>query len=336
MSYKKFSLFLIGLIVALLLFMSYAIHNKRQVKTSDDTRVNDLISIFEKKFKRDSLDLVKSTNLLIDNISQHIIDSVSSSFEEKLAIILMENKKYKNLLIANNIKIDNRRTKKSKIKLTSKNKRNSSSRNKAITSNVTSYTKLPGYARNQSDGSSQKSRNKYSSNVISYKELNSQDLVSNNYVKKASPKLSNIQTNNRAESNKGKKVNHNNYDLDHSTNLNDIEFAPIYPGCEPIANETDKKNCFSIKISQYILRNFNSSVAKNIYSTKGKINKLRVLFIIDENGRAKASKIVGKWDRTIKKEVFRVITSIPKMKPGVSNGINTKVKYSMLIPFIVE
>ena len=96
-----------------------------------------------------------------------------------------------------------------------------------------------------------------------------------------------------------------------------------------------KKLCFISKISLHTQEKIDKSIIQN-YGLNYGIKKIRVLFIIDENGITKVKKIIGTWPINIKNEIKRAIETAPKMKPGMLNGNVTPVKYSLQIPLNIN
>ena len=111
-----------------------------------------------------------------------------------------------------------------------------------------------------------------------------------------------------------------------------IENVPVFPGCEDLASNADKKKCMSENITNFIIENFNTKIAdQNGLSGRQRIN---VIFKIDTEGH-----VVGVRSRAphpeLEKEAIRVISSLPKMKPGVQRGKAVTVPYSLPIIFDV-
>ena len=110
-----------------------------------------------------------------------------------------------------------------------------------------------------------------------------------------------------------------------------IDQVPIYPGCE---DTKDQKKCLVQKIMSHVSDNFDFSVSKNLGLEAGK-KKVYVQFKIDKTGavvdvRARAP------HKELEKEAIRVVSSLPKMKPGEENGKKVAVKYTLPITFVVD
>ncbi len=124
-------------------------------------------------------------------------------------------------------------------------------------------------------------------------------------------------------------------ELNKATNINYIQYAPIYPNCNPNLSEDDKKACLLTNVSKFVLENFNVAIGKKAGLKKG-FHEIRVLFIIDKNGSSKAYKVLGKYNNSVKNEIKRIINKLPKMIPGKTNGKNVPVKYSVKVLFEVK
>ncbi len=262
----------------------------------------------------------------------------------------MKNKKYVSLLKKHNINPLKNPIKKFKYSsnitsyksLLSKNNNDTgyTSLNKNNTSNVTTYTQLPGYKETNPNLAPP------SSNVTTYTQLpnyknslptSKKKTTTFNRVSKQSKLLHKKQKNipNSNQTGFEKHSMHNSYELKNAVNINNIEFVPVYPGCESKSTKKERMNCFSTKISTYLFTNFKTDNITTQNLSKG-VNNVRVIFIIDENGNSKPTKIYGKWSADIKAEITRAIESIPKMQAGRSNGKSKPVKYSVLIPFVIN
>ena len=112
-----------------------------------------------------------------------------------------------------------------------------------------------------------------------------------------------------------------------------IEHVPVFPGCEGLASNEEKKRCFSDNIAELVNKNFNTNIAKE----KGLTGRQRitVLFKIDAEGN-----IVGVQARapheSLEAEAIRVINRLPKMQPGTQKGHKVIVPYSLPIIFVAE
>lgn len=112
-----------------------------------------------------------------------------------------------------------------------------------------------------------------------------------------------------------------------------VEQVPVYPGCENLDSNEEQKKCMAEKIEEYVARNFNTGIGKQS-GVKG-IQRIITVFKISRDGnitdvRARAP------HPDLEAEAIRVVGSIPQMKPGVHNGKNVGVSYSLPIVFQVH
>ncbi len=112
-----------------------------------------------------------------------------------------------------------------------------------------------------------------------------------------------------------------------------IESVPIFPGCEGLNTNDERKNCMSQKITAIVTKNFDTGLAADL-GLSG-INRVYVQFKIDKKGN-----IVNVAARSphprLQSEGERVIKKLPKMKPGQQRGQNVGVLYSLPITFKVQ
>lgn len=112
-----------------------------------------------------------------------------------------------------------------------------------------------------------------------------------------------------------------------------IENVPVYPGCEGLASNEERKKCMSDKITAFVNKKFNNNLGSQL-GLSG-INRINILFQIDTQGN-----IVGVQSRAphpkLEQEAARVINALPKMKPGMQRGKAVPVSYSLPIVFKVQ
>jgi protein TonB len=112
-----------------------------------------------------------------------------------------------------------------------------------------------------------------------------------------------------------------------------IESVPIFPGCEGLNTNDERKNCMSQKISKFVNKNFDTGLAADL-GLSG-INKVFVMFKIDKKGNIVNVAARAPHPR-LQSEGERVIKKLPKMKPGQQRGQNVGVLYSLPITFKVQ
>ncbi|KAA5827789.1 energy transducer TonB [Algibacter amylolyticus] len=111
-----------------------------------------------------------------------------------------------------------------------------------------------------------------------------------------------------------------------------IENVPVFPGCEKGSN-TQKRDCMSKKISQFVNKKFNTELASDLgLSGRQRIN---VIFKIDKTGTVTGIRARAPHPG-LEKEAKRVIGLLPQMKPGKQRGKPVNVPYSLPIIFQVQ
>ena len=111
--------------------------------------------------------------------------------------------------------------------------------------------------------------------------------------------------------------------------IDELSEVPVYPGCENIRNKT---KCLQENIQRHIVRNFK-------YPKEAKKNKIQgrvfVQFIVGTGGYVDIIKTRGP-DGLLEKEAQRIISLLPKFKPGILNGKTVRVPFSMPIIFRLQ
>ncbi|MBZ9779744.1 M56 family metallopeptidase [Psychroflexus sp. CAK8W] len=112
-----------------------------------------------------------------------------------------------------------------------------------------------------------------------------------------------------------------------------IESVPVFPGCENLGTNKERKECMSKEISQFVNKNFNTGLAKDLGLTG--VNRVYVQFKIDKTGEV--TDVAARAPHPdLKAEGERVINELPKMKPGEQKGEKVGVLYSLPITFQVS
>lgn len=113
-------------------------------------------------------------------------------------------------------------------------------------------------------------------------------------------------------------------------NINTVEFAPIFPGCESLSNNEERKACLSDKIRAFILRKFDTEEFS--YLDSDKIFRISVEFKIDVNGNVTEIRSRAP-EKSLEEEAIRVIKLLPSMKPGMQGTMPVEVFYRVPITF---
>ncbi|WP_231749595.1 energy transducer TonB [Polaribacter sp. BAL334] len=111
-----------------------------------------------------------------------------------------------------------------------------------------------------------------------------------------------------------------------------IEDVPVFPGCK--GNNAELKKCFSDKVTAFFGKNFDPALTQELGLSPGK-KKIYVVFKI--NNKGKIGTVNARAPHPLlEKEVVRIITSLPEMKPGRQRGMPVTVTYSLPISIMVE
>lgn len=113
-----------------------------------------------------------------------------------------------------------------------------------------------------------------------------------------------------------------------------IEKVPVFPGCESLQINAELKTCMSDNITNFIISNFNLSIAENLGLPDGRV-RISVLFKINIFGYVEDIQVRAPHPK-LEKETYRVINSLPKFLPGEQRGRKVNVSYSLPIIFQVE
>ncbi|MEP3209117.1 MAG: energy transducer TonB [Maribacter sp.] len=111
-----------------------------------------------------------------------------------------------------------------------------------------------------------------------------------------------------------------------------IENVPIFPGCETMKNNEERRTCFQKMVQQHIKKNFNYPPTALELGVQGKVY---VQFVIDGKGYITHIRTRGP-DANLEQEASRIVASLPQMTPGMQRGRAVKVPYSLPITFKLE
>lgn len=116
-------------------------------------------------------------------------------------------------------------------------------------------------------------------------------------------------------------------------NINFVEFAPVYPGCENLGSNKEKIACMSSKISEFVQKKFRTN--KFSYLNPDAVHKVYVSFKIDKTGEITDVKARA-TNSDMEKEGTRVVEKLPNMIPGKQGSVNVDVMYMLPIVFKVN
>lgn len=116
-------------------------------------------------------------------------------------------------------------------------------------------------------------------------------------------------------------------------NIRNVEFVPVFPGCETFGTNAEKIECMSSKINSFINKNFRKELLEDLNSNE--THKIYVNFKINSNGFV-TDVIANSHNANLKKEAQRVINNLPTMKPGKQGDRNVDVLYTVPIIFKIQ
>ena len=108
-----------------------------------------------------------------------------------------------------------------------------------------------------------------------------------------------------------------------------IEEVPVFPGCE---KENDKRACFQKMMNKHISKVFRYPEIAQEMGVEGKVF---TQFTIKKDGSIGNILLRGP-DKNLEKEAQRIISKLPKMKPGKQRERNVKVAFSVPITFKLQ
>ena len=113
-----------------------------------------------------------------------------------------------------------------------------------------------------------------------------------------------------------------------------IENVAVFPGCENEKGNAAKKECMNEKVNKFISRKFNTDLAQDLGLAPGK-KGIFGRFKVDENGNVTAIQTRGPHP-ALEKEAQKVLSKLPKMKPGKQRGKSVVMPFSIPIVFQVN
>ena len=116
-------------------------------------------------------------------------------------------------------------------------------------------------------------------------------------------------------------------------NIMEVEFVPLFPGCENLGDHEARVACMSDKVKRFISRKFD--VDKFHYLDSGAMVRIYVEFTIDKSGNV--SEIIARApDKKLEEEASRVISKLPEMTPGRQSNVPVDVQYLVPIVFRIQ
>src|SRR5690606_17325381 len=112
-----------------------------------------------------------------------------------------------------------------------------------------------------------------------------------------------------------------------------VELVPVFPGCEGLSTNDERKDCMSEKIDRLVRKNFNASKVTD-YGITG-LQRIYVQFKINKLGLVSDVEIRTPH-KVLENEARRVTSLIPQMKPGRQRNQDVEVVFMKPIVFRVQ
>ncbi len=112
-----------------------------------------------------------------------------------------------------------------------------------------------------------------------------------------------------------------------------LDKVPTYPGCDASMSNEALKKCFSDKIAQLVMKNFDTKKLE-AFGEVGK-HKISVFFNIDKEGIVNDLRFRAEY-KEFEAEARRVMELLPKLAPGEYDGKAASTKYYLPIKFEIK
>ena len=121
----------------------------------------------------------------------------------------------------------------------------------------------------------------------------------------------------------------------------DVKFVPVEAGKQlkgtPVFEVVEEMPEFPgggmSAFMDYIKKNMRYPASAKEYGTQGRVI---VQFVVDKDGSIKESKLLRSVDKELDAEALRLISSMPKWKPGKQNGQPVAVRYTVPVMFRLD
>ena len=116
-------------------------------------------------------------------------------------------------------------------------------------------------------------------------------------------------------------------------NIINVQFVPIFPGCEKYELNSERKKCLNNKIGRLVRKKFDTDIAAD-YGLSG-MQRIYVEFKVDKSGEITDIKTRAPHPK-LEEEALRLARKIPKMQPGKMGTTPVNVVYNLPITFKVQ
>ena len=112
-----------------------------------------------------------------------------------------------------------------------------------------------------------------------------------------------------------------------------VEEVPIFPGCEGLETNDERKECMSRKVNDFVNKKFDTTLGSKL-GLSG-IHRIYVQFKIEPDGSVSIIGARGPHPK-LEAEAIRVAGSLPEMQPGRQGGKAVGVLYFLPITFSIQ
>lgn len=120
-----------------------------------------------------------------------------------------------------------------------------------------------------------------------------------------------------------------------TTTMDGVDSMPLFPGCEFLENNEERRKCFNDKIHQFVQRKFDKDLANGLDLKSGEIVKIDILFTINELGLPVDVKVKTPHG-ILEKEAYRLVGKLPRITPGKVKGNPVSVYFHLPIRFKMQ
>ncbi|TVZ52233.1 energy transducer TonB [Dokdonia sp. Hel_I_53] len=112
-----------------------------------------------------------------------------------------------------------------------------------------------------------------------------------------------------------------------------VEQVPLFPGCEGLSDNRERRDCMSSKISKFVSKRFRTEKGEGL-GLEG-ANRIFVTFKINAEGKVVDVVARGPHNK-LEEEAKRVTSLLPDMIAGKQGGKNVEVLFSLPINFKIQ
>ena len=117
-----------------------------------------------------------------------------------------------------------------------------------------------------------------------------------------------------------------------TAHLATVHEVPLFPGCSPRLDRTERIQCLNQKMARYVQRKFDTSLERDLGSDRIAIT---VQFTIGVDGYP-THILVKAPNKALQEEAKTVISKLPKMTPGKVDGAAVNVTYTLPIQYRLQ